>query len=139
VSAISFHDHEGVVANVRDAALEVKNAGHRTHIDDRRGVTKAGQMGSQLTRALFICAVGEADEKVFFRLANVAPVDRAGRLDGEQRREKLEDRGRAIASTSPSRAAAPGRARIAPRAAARIAVSSNKVESGTAKIGSQRW
>ena len=55
---------------------------------------------------------GDPDEEVVAGLADVAAVDRAGRLDAARGRESAA-RGRvSIAATSPSRDGAPGRVRI---------------------------
>ena len=45
------------------------------------GVALVGEIGCELAGALFIGAMGEADEEVVFGFADVAAIERAGRFD----------------------------------------------------------
>src|SRR5579863_1458393 len=87
-----FHDDEGVVADIGDAALEVKNSLHGSNVEGGRGIAEAGEMRGELARALLVGPLGDAEEEVLAGLADVATVDGARRVDGEGRRKKLEDR-----------------------------------------------
>ncbi len=78
-----FDEHEGVVAKVGDAALEMENAGHVAYVDDRRGVAEAIEISGELAETFFIAALRETKKEMGSGFADVATVERARRLNLE--------------------------------------------------------
>jgi len=89
--------HEMVSADRGKRALQVQDAFHSAHINDRRAESIGGKKFGELAGTLFICAVRDADEKMAAGIANVAAIERARGFDlmkhGEERRERFADGG----------------------------------------------
>ena len=102
-------DQERLSAEPGDAALQVQEALDPAEVDERRGVPVLREVSRELPRAVVVRARADADEEVVSRLADVAAVDRARRLDaaesGEERGERLLDRGRLALAARSARAA----------------------------------
>ena len=122
-----------------DAALQVQDARHRPNIDARGAIPGLGQeQRGQLRGALPVRPLRDADEEVTARVADVAAVERAWRLDllrfdperGENRRGSPRLRPPGSARTGPGEHVA-----IRPE---RTAVSSTNVASGCAGSSGSR-
>ena len=74
--------HEAIVAQVGDAALEMENAGHGANIDTGAGEALACQDEGKLPRTLLVRARRYTDEEVAVCLADITAVDGAGWQDG---------------------------------------------------------
>src|ERR1700761_4024852 len=72
-----LHHHQSILADIRYPALEVKNAAHPTHIDLRGGISLPGQVSCQLTRAFFVRALRQPEEKMILSLAYIASIERS--------------------------------------------------------------
>ena len=129
--------NDATVAERRDAALEVQNAWHRAKVDARRTVPRFREQRCKLCRAVPVRALRHADEKMFARVADVAPVERARRLDRDRVDAQRSRAPRRSPSTSPARLGAPGRASTLQRAES-TAVSSTNVASGCAGSAGNR-
>jgi hypothetical protein len=78
-----FHDHEGVVADVADAAFQMQNGGHRADVDRGCGVAERIEMGCELVSAGLVGAVRDADEEVVFSFADIPSIDGSRRVNRE--------------------------------------------------------